>query len=56
MFRDSFFIFALLLVSGKADTVSPIKKIIRLVFGVFKSAYLPVGEDRYIQDGQIIWP
>ena len=56
MFRDSFFIFALLFVSGQAGTVSSMNKVIKLAFGVSKSAYLPVGEDRYIQDGQIIGP
>ena len=53
MFRDSFFIFALLLVSGKANTDSPITKMIRLAIGVSKSAYLPLEGSRYIQDGRI---
>ena len=56
MFRDSLFIFLLLFVSGKTNTVSPIKKNIRLAFGVSKSAYLPLEGTRYIQHGQIIAP
>ena len=53
MFRQSFFIFALLFVSA-TSTVFPLKKIIRLAFGVSKSTYLPLEGRRYIQDGQII--
>ena len=55
MFRY-FFIFAVFLVSGKANTDSPINKMIRLAFGVSKSAYLPVGEGRYVQSSSIIGP
>ena len=53
MFRYSFFLFFFLLATGKANTVSPINRLIRLAFGVSKATYMPLEGSRYIQDGKI---
>ena len=54
MFFHSFFIFALLFVSGKTNNVSPINKMIKLALGVSKSTYLPLKRNEYIQNGHIV--
>ena len=53
MFVRFFFIIALAVFST-ANTVSPIKKIIRLAFGVSKATYLSIEEGRFIKDGHIV--
>ena len=49
-----FLIFALLFCSATTSTITPLQKIIKLTVGASQAAYLPLANNRWLQNGHII--